>query len=1001
MPSSNEPSRSKTYWRSLEELADSGEFREWARAEFPTAESEGVSRRQWLQLMGALLALAGVAGCRWEKAEIHPFAKRPQNRIPGKPQHFATAMDLGGTAVGLLVTSFEGRPIKIEGNPRHPGSLGATDAHAQAAILELYDPDRSQGVCNRKFGVEAERVWSDFAEFAEGHFSPLRKSGGDGLRILSEATSSPTLAAIRAELLKEYPKARWYEYEPISTDNERAGAELAFGRSYRTHLALDKARVIVCLDADPLAEHAAAVRNTHDFAKARDPAGAMNRLYSVESVLSLTGSVADHRLSLRCSQIGACAQFLEQWTLRDPPAAGSRPQGLDDKAARFLHAAAEDLKAHRGECVVIAGPRQPPEVHATVHRINAALGSAGTTLTYFDDPDAPRQTHVNAIGALVAEMSRGEVKTLVIVGGNPDYNAPADLEFGKALAEVETSIHLGLYVNETARKCTWHIPQAHFLECWGDARWCDGTYSIVQPLLEPLYGGKSAIEFLAFVMGKEPTKGYEQVRETFKRLVGTTDWEPRWDRTLHDGLLEGSAWKAAAPRLTSQPEAAPAPVDPAKNPLEIVFCRDRSVYDGRFGNSGWLQELPDPTTKIAWGNAALLSPATAKELNVEDGNVVRLRYGGKAIEIPAYLLPGQADGSVAVALGYGRTSAGHVGGSLSEGAAAVGVDVYPLRTSQAMDFDSGLTLERTGKNEPLALTHNHHVVNKVGLEAKNQRIGELVREATLAEIEKDPKLVKRFDEELKIVSLWEEPKYEGHRWGISIDLSRCTGCSACVVACQAENNVPVVGKERVLQGREMQWIRIDRYFRGDPQSPSVSYQPVACQQCENAPCEQVCPVGATVHSHEGLNDMVYNRCVGTRYCANNCPYKVRRFNFFNYHRDLEDPKNEVLKMLYSPEVTVRSRGVMEKCTYCVQRVQAAKIEAKNNRRDLADGQIRTACQQVCPAGAIVFGDLNDPKSAVSKAAAADRAYRMLAELNVRPRTSYLAKIRNPNPALET
>jgi molybdopterin-containing oxidoreductase family iron-sulfur binding subunit len=1014
-----------------------------AEAEFPAAEDPaGVSRRRWLQLMGASLMLAGASGCRWKKDEILPLVAQPPNRLPGQFQRFATARDMAGSATGLWVTSVDGRPIKIEGNPKHPQSLGATDAWTQASILELYDPDRSQFVVDRTGPGEMGQTWSRFVEWIRPRLAELGKANGAGLAVLTEASSSPTLTALRDRVLKAFPQAGWYEYEPLSRDNEREGAKLAFGQPVRTHLALDKARVIVCLDADPLADHPAAVRYARDFSNGRDPAaGPMNRLYVVEPCFTVTGSVADHRLPLRCGEISWFAKALAKGVgslfqvgseTQDPGKASSPDMKKTPDPLAVAHAMAKDLKANGANTVVIAGPRQPPEVHALVHEINAALGNVGTVVTYTADPQPDRPSHVAALKGLCSAMNEGKVQMLVILGGNPVYDAPADLRFADAFQKVAARIHLSLYDNETSRRCTWRLPQSHWLESWGDARAWGGTYSLVQPLIAPLYDTRTAIELLALLAGQENADARELVRETFKPLAGER-WEAKWDAALESGVLPDSVWPGATPKLSRQtlpadpvgnalrgvPRIAanaetalpgtPRRAFPTGDALEVVFCPDASVYDGRFANNGWLQEMPDPMTKLTWDNAALVSPATAAALGVEHGTLVKLNCNGRDVEIPTYVMPGQAPGSVAVALGYGRIAAGKVGGDADGGSPVVGVNVYPLRTSQTMGFAADTTLTPTGAKCPLATTQEHSAIDAAGMRARGQRVGELVREFTLdeyrAKSKQDPHFARHVKHVPPLESLWEEFKYEGRRWGMTIDLSKCTGCGACVVACQAENNVPVVGKERVLRGREMHWLRVDRYYRGDAENPRAVHQVVLCQHCENAPCEQVCPVAATVHSKEGLNEMVYNRCVGTRYCSNNCPYKVRRFNFFNYRKDLEHPENEVRKMVLNPEVTVRSRGVMEKCTYCVQRIQAAKIEAKNRREAIPDGAIQTACQQVCPTQAIVFGDLNqkDEKgqpSLVARLRQADRAYEMLAELNVKPRTSYLAGIRNPNPELE-
>ncbi len=1023
-----------TYWRSLAELANAPQFRAMAEAEFPAAEDpSGLSRRRWLQLMGASLVLAGVNGCRWKKDEILPLTTQPPDRLPGQFQRFATAREMAGAAIGLWVTSVDGRPIKIEGNPKHPASLGATDAWSQASILELYDPDRAQWIVDRTGQEEIAQTWGRFAEWLRPQLAELEKAQGAGLAILSEASSSPTLIGLRDRLLKRFPQAAWFEYEPISRDNERLGSRLAFGQVVRTQLALDKARVIVCLDADVLGVHPAAVRYARDFSKGRDPAaGPMNRLYVVEPSFTITGSVADHRVPLRCSEIAWFAKALhaavvgqagENATTGEPTArADSSTQEAQESSAAtatadvalmlsFVQAMARDLKANGPNTAVVAGPRQPPEVHALVHEINATLGNVGKVVWYTADPDPDRLPHVEAMKVLCEAMSAGKVQMLVILGGNPVYDAPADVGFAEAIGKVPARIHLSLYDNETSRRCTWLLPRSHYLESWGDARAWDGTYSVVQPLIAPLYDTRSAIELLAMLDGQAEVDPRALVRERFQQIVGE-GWESRWEAALESGLLADSAWPPTTPQLARKPAPSilGSPPERGNGAWEVVFAPDASVYDGRFANNGWLQEMPDPITKLTWDNALLLSPASAASLGVEHGAVVRLSLGGREASLPIFVTPGVASGTLVVALGYGRTAAGKVGGDLEGGTPIVGFNVYPLRTSQAMGFARGASLTPTGDTYPLATTQDHSIIDVVGMRARGQRVGDLIREFTLDEYREkskaDPHFARHVQHLPPLESLWQEFSYDGRRWGMTIDLSKCIGCSACVVACQAENNIPVVGKDRVLRGREMHWLRVDRYYRGDAANPRAAHQVILCQQCENAPCEQVCPVAATVHSREGLNDMVYNRCVGTRYCSNNCPYKVRRFNFFNYRKDLEDPENEVRKMVLNPEVTVRSRGVMEKCTFCVQRIQAAKIDAKNRRVSIPDGAIQTACQQVCPTQAIVFGDLNykddqGRPSRVAQLRQADRAYEILAELNVKPRTSYLAVIRNPNPDVES
>jgi len=1007
--------RSK-YWRSLDELAATPEFRAFVEREFPQGVPDGLegpSRRQFLKIMAASFGLAGLTACRWPQETIVPYARPVEGRIPGVPVQYATAMELGGVAAGLLVTSYDGRPIKIEGNPLHPYNRGATDAITQATVLDLYDPDRSRTPVLRQAGQELPQDWAGFEQFVSGHFPKLAREQGEGLCILSEASSSLSLADMRRRLLASFPRARWFEYEPIDRDNERAGTALAFGRPCRVHLALDRAEVIVALQADILGSHPAALRYARDFIRTRATAdeGRMSRLYVVESTFTLTGAMADHRLPLAGFKTWPLVAAMEA-TLDGREATAD----LEPAVLEFLSAAVADLREHMGRSVVVAGPGAPPEVHALVCAINAALGNAGKTVAYTAEPDAERPSYVEAIRSLTEAMGQGQVRTLVILGGNPVYDAPADVGFAEGLSKVPTSIHLSLYDDETSRACTWHVPRAHYLESWGDARAYDGTICTVQPLIEPLYGGRTPVELLALLINDEQRSGYEIVRRALRDRLGSQDFETAWKRLLHDGVLAGSEFPREVPSpvaaglekarqtLRSTPAA-------GREATELVFLPSPSVYDGRFANNGWLQELPHPMTRITWDNAALVSPRFAERLGCQTGDVISIVAGGATVEAAAFVLPGQADDSIGLAVGYGRKAAGRVG-------TGVGFNAYPLRTTAAMHA-APVRVAVTGRSYRLATTQDHHMIDTVGARERARRIGgpgevgEIYREATLEHYRRHPHFVRdghpgagahhtaaapRADRgptgttaPALSAQLWEEPgEPGGHRWAMAIDLNRCIGCSACVVACQAENNIPIVGKDEVARGREMHWIRVDRYFRGAPESPQSVHQPVPCMQCENAPCEQVCPVAASVHDAEGLNVQVYNRCVGTRYCSNNCPYKVRRFNFFNLTGDVP----RTTQMVFNPEVTVRSRGVMEKCTYCTQRIQAVKIRARNERRPIADGEIVPACAQACPTEAIVFGDLNDPDSKVARLHAHRRAYAMLEELNVRPRTLYLAKVRN-------
>jgi molybdopterin-containing oxidoreductase family iron-sulfur binding subunit len=1000
----------KEYWRSLDELADTPEFRALVENEFPGLSEELLSpqtRRAFLKIMGASLGAAGLASCRWPRELILPFAHRPEGRTPGVPQQYATAMELGGAAVGLLVTSFDGRPIKIEGNPLHPTSRGTATALAQASLLELYDPDRSTQPIHREGLQELVQSWDDFAAFAGSHFASLRAVGGRGLAVLSEVSSSPSMARLRARFAEVFPEGSWYEWEPITRDSEREGTALLFGAAYRSHYRFDAADVIVCLDADPLFDHPAALKHARDFAsRRRAEDGTMSRLYALEPVVSLTGAMADHRVAVASSDVATAAASLVRELLalgfRFPEGASTLLAELESvrgwmPAPPLIAAAARDLAKSRGKGLVVAGPRQPASVHVLACLANLALDNVGVTVAFTPEPGGARPLHADGIKGLTTAAGAGRIATLLILGGNPGYDAPADLGFAAALGRIPTAIHLSAYDDETSRLCRWHLPRAHYLETWGDLRAWDGTVSVQQPLIEALYGGRSAIEVLALALGETTSSGYEIVRATLGEVTRAVDFEATWRRTLHDGVLAGTAWAVMRPQPVShgpltlrrdEPPVAPEQGKPGS--VEVVFCPDARVYDGRFANNAWLQELSDPLTKISWDNAATLSPATAAASGVKHGDLIRLKSEGRELEIAVYVMPGLADGTAVLTVGYGRTAAGKVGNG-------VGFDAYSLRTAERLYVASGVTIERTGRSHALACTHDHFAIDRVGFEARGKRIGELVREGTLAEYLTNPAFARERFEEHVSLPLFNPQKYAGqHQWGMSIDLSACIGCNACVVACQAENNTPVVGKEQVLRGREMHWIRVDRYFEGPPASPAIAFQPLACQHCENAPCEQVCPVGATLHSDEGLNEQVYNRCVGTRYCSNNCPYKVRRFNFFNYVKSIP----EVEKMVFNPEVTVRGRGVMEKCTFCVQRIEAVKIAAGNERRPIRDGEIVPACAQTCPTQAIVFGDLKDPASGVSRLHAHKRSYGILGELDTRPRNLYLARLRNPSPEFE-
>jgi Fe-S-cluster-containing dehydrogenase component len=937
--------------------------------------TDPVSRRGFLELMGASLALVGAAACAPPHEQIVPYVRQPQQVQTDKPLFFASAHVLSGFAYGVLVESHLGRPTKIEGNPQHPASLGATDAFGQASVLTLYEPTRAQSVTLRG----QISTWSQFQRQLRGVVDTLRSAGGQGIRFLSESSTSPTLAAQISQLRQTLPQAQWHWWEPVTRDNAMAGAQLAFGQAVDTRYRFDAADVVLSLDADVFAWDPGRLRYLHDFATRRRPEqGPLSRVYAVESTPSLLASGADHRLPLAAGRIqpftfalaNALGVDVGAAPVATPP--GTSPGWLENLAA--------DLLAHRGRSLVVVGESQPPPLHALAHSMNAALGNVGTTLDHSDAVAIDAVDHVASLRQLVSDMQAGQVSLLVILGGNPVYTAPADLPFGDAIRQVGTTVHLSLFDNETTAMCQWQIPELHALETWSDARAYDGTATIAQPVIGPLYREAHSVhEVLATFSDQPATPAHDLVKAYWQSQRGGSDFESFWRQSLSDGVVAGStspsktmairAGWASGLDLTSAER-------PARS-LEIGFRPDPSLYDGRFATNGWLLELPRPLTKLSWDNAALISPTTANELGITTNDVIELRYAGRTVRAPAWVLSGQADDSITVTLGYGRQRGAGAG-------AGVGFNAYGIRSSNALWGDGGLDVGRTGQTSQLVSTQGHFAMDgrPLVLSVTPEQLQAAGNGHAVGQQQSDQ-------------SLYPAYPYPDNKWGMVIDLNSCVGCNACITACQAENNIPVVGKEEVARNRIMLWLRVDTYFEGSDQNPRMSNQLVPCMQCENAPCELVCPVGATVHSTEGLNDMVYNRCVGTRYCSNNCPYKVRRFNFFQFS-DYDTP---TLKLVRNPEVTVRSRGVMEKCTYCVQRITAARVQAEKENRPIRDGEVLTACQAACPTGSIVFGNLNDPNSQVARQRALPRNYTLLADLNTRPRTTYLATVPNPNPTI--
>ncbi len=969
---------SAEYWRSLEELAETPEFRQFLEREFPLQASEwpeGVGRRGFLKLMGASLALAGATGCIVQPEEkIIPYVRQPEDFVPGQPLVFASSMPLAGYARGVLVESHLGRPTKIEGNSLHPASLGGTDAFMQASILSLYDPDRSQTVLHKG----AIDTWERLVTRLTAEMSRQQADGGAGLRIVSGRVTSPTLVRQFAELAERLPNCRVCQYEPLGSESSLTGSQRAFGRPLDAVYDFEAADVVLSLDADFLWALPGSLAYARQFTQRRRlvsdaTATAMNRLYVAESTPSLTGSMADHRLPLPPTRIEPLARLIAA-RLGVEVAEGYETE-IAGVSAAWIDAVVSDLESARGRSLVLAGQRQPAAVHALAHAINARLENVGRGVRYIEPVARPTENDQSLVD-LVEEMRAGRVSLLLLLGGNPAYDAPADLEFSAALAKVPLSVHLAEYADETSERCTWHVPAAHYLETWSDGRAYDGTASIQQPLIAPLYGGKSAHELLSVLAGRADRAGFEIVEAHWRREFGNEDFADAWQRALHDGVVVDSAAKSVNASLELNDEITPETPSEA-DAIELVFSADEATFDGRFANNGWLQELPRPLTKLVWDNAALVSPADAERRGLANGDVVEWGFARGTLRAPIWIMPGQAEGCVTLALGYGRTRAGRVGSN-------VGFNAYAVRTSSQPWIETGVSLKNTG--EPYAFVSTHHHWSTEGRD--------LVRTAT--PLDQPPRgETEKVDDAGEEPSLYEPFAYEGNAWGMVIDQAACIGCNACVVACQAENNTPIVGKAQVGMGREMHWLRVDRYYQGELANPEAAFQPVPCMHCENAPCELVCPVAATTHSHEGLNQMVYNRCVGTRYCSNNCPYKVRRFNFLAY-TDTHEP---VLKLLRNPDVTVRSRGVIEKCTYCVQRINAGKIAAELQNRPVADGDVVTACQGACPTRAIVFGNINDPSSRVAALKGSPLNYALLEELGTRPRTTYLPRTRNPHPSL--
>ncbi|MES2788676.1 MAG: TAT-variant-translocated molybdopterin oxidoreductase [Planctomycetota bacterium] len=974
---------SMQFWRSLEEAAAAPEFEKYLHREFPSQLAvweDPVGRRSFLKLMAASLAFAGVTGCtRSPEEKIVPYVRSPEELVPGEPQFYATAMPRAGYGYGVLAESHMGRPTKIEGNPEHPITRGGSDAFMQASILALYDPDRSQTILHRG----AIETWDVFVRAMTEEMERLRKNQGHGLRILTGTVTSPTLAAQLTDLLQALPQARWHTFESTVPESVAAGARLAFGRPVDTVLRFDQAKVVVSLDGDFLSGLAGSLKYAREFIAGRravSDSSAMNRLYVAECTPTITGAMADHRVAVPPSQIALLAKhILRQIT---PESSVAVDRELTGQPGPWLTAVIQDLREHRGASIVTTGAGQSAEVHALVHAINQSLGNVGHTVTYIDPVAVSPPQPGSGLHELVTEINVGDVQTLIILGGNPVYNAPGELNFEKLLSKVSLRLHLSDFQDETSFLCDWHIPAQHYLESWSDIRAADGTVSLVQPLIAPLYGGKSPHEILSVLAGQPTRVAHEIVHSYWQKQLSGTDFSRRWRQALHDGVI---------PQTAAKPVEVPFKLDlsnlvdatkkslASDQALEIEFRPDPTVWDGEYSNNGWLQELPKPLTKITWDNVAAISPKTAERLHLSSGDLLEVTVAGRSLQTPVWIMPGQADNCVSLTFGYGRTKSGQLG-------TGRGSNAYSILPAGKHWFSTG-TVRKLPGHHVLATTQNHH-----SMEGRD-----IVRVTTLTDVQNPPEHpAHATSHTASPQSMYAGFKYEGNAWGMVIDQTACIGCNACVVACQSENNIPVVGPEQVAVGREMHWLRIDRYYHGELDAPEVYFQPMMCVHCEEAPCEVVCPVAATVHDSEGTSNMIYNRCVGTRYCSNNCPYKVRRFNFLQF----SDQTTPSLKLLRNPDVTVRSRGVMEKCSYCIQRISHARIDAKIEHLPLVpEGAVVTACQQACPTRAITFGNLANKDSEVRKLKESPLNYGVLEELKTLPRTTYLARVVNPHPNL--
>ena len=986
------------YWKSLKDISSEDDYNRFLKQSEHNVDN-GLSRRNFLSLIAASVALAGLEGCKKPVQKIIPYVEAEIGTIPGIPKYYASTLPFKNNALGVVIENHDERPVKVEGNEKHPTSLGKSNSFAQASTLEMYDPDRARGIKFKGSKVD----WNEYLNFAKS----INDGNGKGLAVLMQESSSPTIKSIQEDFKKNLPNADWVVYESVNNENLYDGIELAFSKRLQPLYRLEKAQIIVSLGSDFLGVDDNNIYHTRKFAQNRnivDENSTMNRLYVAESSISSTGSSADHRLNVPQHEmenlLAELAYELKQLGLKIEAKKVKSSNNL------WVKAAAKDLFDGRGESIIIGGSSLSKEFHQLIALINYNLKAP---IDYYP-LNMSQVSSVKNFESLCKDMKNGKINNLIILGANPVYDSPVDFDFAESLKKVKNSVHLTNIIDETSKLCSWNIAMNHYFECWGDAMTYDGYVSIVQPQIMPLFDSKSIIQVLSPIVHSKEQSAYDTVKNVWKsNIIKSGNFEREWDKVLHDGLYKKPIFKKVNVRPASKISTAVLNNYSLDNDkFEIVFCPSSSVYDGRYSNNGWLQEIPKPITSLTWDNAALISMKVAKKLNIKNGQMLEISVGDNSINIPAFITPGQNQKSITLELGYGRKFNGRIGNE-------VGFNVYPLRSSDSPSFILNGSIKVLNETYPLASTQDHHGLeddkyaapgfDDLANKETQSRIPELVKQSTLDYYKDNPDWVQKKVEQHKPDKKrswadhsmynpdWDYSK--GPQWGMSIDLTSCTSCNACSIACQSENNIPVVGKQQVMNGREMHWIRIDNYFAGDPDNPEVSTQSVACVHCELAPCESVCPVAATTHSSDGVNQMTYNRCLGTRYCANNCPYKVRKFNFYNYTRDLP----EVVQMAMNPDVSIRFRGVMEKCTYCYQRISSARITAENEGREIKDGDFQVACQQSCPADAIKFGDINDPNSEVSKAKRRNRDYALLAHLGTAPRTTYLAKIRNQNPML--